>query len=78
MSNGLLCHLVSDNDLDHCIVSMDSVPIVNEFEDVFSDDLSVVSHPQEINFGIELEPNTKPILVPPYRMAPAELKELKL
>ncbi|KAH0643768.1 hypothetical protein KY289_034742 [Solanum tuberosum] len=32
---------------------------------------------REIEFGIDLLPNTQPILIPPYRMAPAELKELK-
>ena len=31
----------------------------------------------EIDFGINLLPDTNPISIPPYRMAPAELKELK-
>ena len=31
MSKGLLCHLVSVNDLYHDIPSIDSVPVVNEF-----------------------------------------------
>ena len=35
---GLLCNLVSVNDLDYCVPSIDSVPVVNEFEDVFFDD----------------------------------------
>ena len=39
MSKGLLCYLVSVNDLDHDIPSMDSVLVVNEFQDVFPDDL---------------------------------------
>ena len=30
MSKGLLCHIVSVNDLDHDIPSMDSVPVVNK------------------------------------------------
>ena len=42
MSKGLLCHLVSVNDLDHDIPSIDSVPIVNEFLDVFPEYLSGV------------------------------------
>ena len=29
ISKGLLCHLVSVNDLDHDISSIDSVPVVN-------------------------------------------------
>ena len=61
MSNGLLCHLVSVNDLDHDIPSMDSVTIVNEFHDVFPDDLPGVPSPQEIDFCIDIEPDTKPI-----------------
>ena len=40
------------------------------------------SHPglppeREIDFPIDLVPSTAPISLPPYRMAPAELKELK-
>ena len=38
MSKGLFCHLVSVNDLDHDIPSIDSLPIVGEFQDVFPDD----------------------------------------
>ena len=78
MSKGLLCHLVSVNDLDHDIPSIDSVPVVNEFQDVFPDDLPGVPPPRWIDFGIDLEPNTKQISIPPYIMAPAKLKELKL
>ncbi|XP_069154510.1 uncharacterized protein [Solanum lycopersicum] len=39
MSKGLLCHLLSVNDLEHDIPSIESVPVVNEFQDVFPDDL---------------------------------------
>ena len=39
MSKGLLCNLMSVNDIDHGIPSIDSVPVVNEFPDVFPDDL---------------------------------------
>ena len=31
-----------------------------------------------MDFGIDLEHDSKPISIPPYRMAPVELKELKL
>ena len=78
MSKGLLCHLVSVNDLDHDIPSIDSVPVVNEFQDVFPDDFPRVPPHREIDFGIDLKPNTKQISIPPYIMAPAKLKELKL
>ena len=78
MSKRLICHLVSYNDLDHDIPSIDSVPVVNEFLDVFLEDLSGVPPIREIHFGIDLKPDTKPISIPSYRMAPAKLKELKL
>ena len=78
MCKGLLCHLVSVNDLDHDIPSIDSVHVVNEFLDVVLDDFPGVPPPREIDFSIDLEPNTKQISIPPYIMAPAKLKELKL
>ena len=37
----------------------------------------LVSLQTVIDFAIDLEPGTKPISIPPCRMAPAELKELK-
>ena len=66
MSNGLLCHIVSVNDLDHDIPSIDSVPVVNEFQDVFHDDFPGVPPPREIVFVTDIEPDTKPISIPPY------------
>ena len=42
---GLLCHLVSVNDLDHGIPSIKSVPVVNEFQNIFPDDLPGVPPP---------------------------------
>ena len=51
---------------------------MNEFQDIFPNDLPGVPPPRDIDFGIDLEPDTKQISVPPYRMVPVELKELKL
>ena len=56
---------------------MESVPMVQEFPDVFPSDLPGVPPDRDIDFAIDLEPGTKPISIPPYRMAPTELKELK-
>ena len=53
------------------------IPIVKEFPDVFSDDLSGLPPNRAIEFVIELVPRIEPISIPPYRMAPTELKELK-
>lgn len=52
-------------------------PVVNAFPDGFSDDLPGICPEQEIDFCINLLPETNPISIPPYRMAPAELIELK-
>ena len=73
MSKGLLCHLVSFNDSDHDVPDIDSVPVVNEFQDVLPDNFPKVPPPQEIDFCINLEPDTKPISFPTYRMTPVEL-----
>ena len=52
--------------------------MVQEFPDVFpSDNLPAVPPDRDINFAIDLESGTKPISIPLYRIAPAELKELK-
>ena len=47
------------------------------FSEVFPEDLPGVPPKRKIDFGIDLLPDTQPISIPPYRMAPAELKELK-
>ncbi len=50
---------------------------MNEFIDVFPEELPGLPPEREIDFGIDLLPGTEPISIPPYRMAPAELRELK-
>ena len=56
---------------------LEDIPIVKEFPDVFPNDISGLPLDREIEFVIELIPGTEPISIPPYRMAPVELKELK-
>ncbi|KAL0540162.1 hypothetical protein IC582_024392 [Cucumis melo] len=56
----------------------EDVPVVKEFLDVFPDDLSGLPPNREIEFTIELLPGIAPISQAPYRMAPSELKELKM
>ena len=58
-------------------VRLEDIPIVREFPDVFPDDLPGLPPDREIDFQIELAPGTEQISRAPYRMAPAELKELK-
>ena len=56
---------------------LEDIPMVKEFPDVFTDDISGLPSDRAIEFVIELIPGTEPISIPPYRMAPSELKELK-
>ena len=56
---------------------VDEIPVVREFPDVFPDDIARLPPKREVEFTIDLIPETKPISNPPYRMAPAELRELK-
>ena len=51
---------------------------MNEFQDIFPEYLPGIPSEHELDFGVDLDPNTKTISIAPYRMAPAELKELKL
>ena len=44
---------------------------------MFPADLPGMPPDRDIDFCIDLEPSTRPISIPPYRMAPAELRELK-
>ena len=45
--------------------------------EVFLYDLLRISSEWEIDFGVDLLPDTQPISIPLYRMAPDELKKLK-
>ncbi|XP_073064037.1 uncharacterized protein [Primulina eburnea] len=53
------------------------IPVVKEFPDVFPDEIPGFPPQREIDFSIELVSGTNPISRAPYRLAPAELKELK-
>jgi hypothetical protein len=53
------------------------VPVVNEFSDVFFEELSGMPPDRDIKYVIELKPGTAPIYKTPYRIATPELVELK-
>jgi hypothetical protein len=53
------------------------VPVVNEFLDVFPEELPGMPPDRDIEFVIELKPGTSPIYTTPYRMATPKLAELK-
>jgi hypothetical protein len=53
------------------------VPMVNEFPDVFPEELLGMLPDRDIEFVIELKPGTTPIYKMPFRMTTPELAELK-
>jgi hypothetical protein len=58
-------------------VSLEDVPVVREYTDVFPEELSGLPPDRDVEFLIELLPGTEPIAKRPYKMDVDELKELK-
>jgi hypothetical protein len=56
---------------------LEDIKVVNEYPDVFPDDLPGMPPDQDIEFSIELLPDTAPISKRPYRMDVKDLAELK-
>ncbi|XP_070017402.1 uncharacterized protein [Nicotiana sylvestris] len=77
INKGCIYNLVWVTDTNVEAPSLESVPVVNEFLDVFPDELTGIPLDREIDFGIDVMIGTQPISIPPYIMAPTELKELK-
>ena len=57
---------------------LEDISVVREFPDVFPEDLPGIPPNREIDFQIKLTYGIEPISKAPYRMAPLELKELKV
>ncbi|KAL0556819.1 hypothetical protein IC582_005336 [Cucumis melo] len=78
LSQGTWSILASVVDTREVDVSLPSEPVMRDYSDVFPEELPGLPPHREVEFAIELEPGTVPISRAPYRMAPAELKELKV
>ena len=57
--------------------TLEDIRIVNEYLDIFPEELPGMPPKQDIEFIIELLPGTAPIAKRPYRMGVNELAELK-
>lgn len=57
---------------------MEFIAIVKDFNDIFLEELLELPPEREVEFAIEVYLSTTPISIPPYRMTPSELKELKV
>ena len=58
ISKGYICHLVRVRDTEAGSPTLQSVPVVNEFIDVFPEELPGLPPEREIDFGIDLLPDT--------------------
>jgi hypothetical protein len=59
-------------------IQLEDISVVCEYPDVFPDDLPGMPPDRDVEFVIELQPDTAPISKRPYRMPPKELVELKI
>jgi hypothetical protein len=65
--------------LHHVVeLKLEDIHVVQEYPDVFPDDLSEMPPERVIKLKIELQPGTAPIAKALYKMSPVELKELKI
>nr|GEW68168.1 retrotransposon protein, putative, Ty3-gypsy subclass [Tanacetum cinerariifolium] len=55
---------------------LENVPIVRDFHEVFPEDLSSIPPARQVKFQIDFVPGVAPVARAPYRLAPAEMKEL--
>ena len=54
-----------------------SIPVVDEYVDVFLDEIPELPPSRDVDFSIDLILGAGPVSMASYRMAPAELVELK-
>lgn len=59
-------------------VTIDRVPVICEYEDVFPKDLPGLAPDRQVEFTIDLVPGVVSVSNAPYRMTPNELQELKV
>nr|GEX94007.1 hypothetical protein [Tanacetum cinerariifolium] len=55
---------------------LEDVPIVQDFPDVFPEDLPGIPPTRQVEFQIDLIPGAAPVARAPYQLAPSEMKEL--
>ncbi|KAD1930830.1 hypothetical protein E3N88_42132 [Mikania micrantha] len=56
--------------------SIEDVPVIKDFPEVFPDDLPGLPPERQVEFRIDLVPGANPVAKAPYRLAPSELQEL--
>jgi hypothetical protein len=56
---------------------VENTAVVKDYPEVFPTELTTLPPSREVEFTIDLIPGMEPVSRTPYRMTPAELKELK-
>ncbi|WMV30405.1 hypothetical protein MTR67_023790 [Solanum verrucosum] len=77
IGQGCLAYLAHIRDVKIEAPSIECIPVVLEFKEMFPSDLPGMPPDRYKDFFIDLEPGTRPISIPPYCMAPMELREPK-
>nr|GEZ36592.1 putative reverse transcriptase domain-containing protein [Tanacetum cinerariifolium] len=55
---------------------LEDVPIMQDFPEIFPEDLPGIPPTRQVEFQIDLVPGAAPVAWAPYRLAPSEMKEL--
>ncbi|XP_027922632.1 uncharacterized protein LOC114180519 [Vigna unguiculata] len=75
---GATCYMiVAHAEKMSTIEKISRIPIVEEYADVFPDEIPELPPSRDVDFSIDLIPGPGPVSMAPYRMAPAELAKLK-
>ncbi|GJZ40487.1 putative reverse transcriptase domain-containing protein, partial [Tanacetum coccineum] len=56
---------------------LEDVPIVQDFSEIFPEELPGLPSTRQVEFQIDLMPSTAPVARAPYRLAPSEMKEFQ-
>ena len=78
VKNGCEAYLAYVFDSKEKTRELTNIPIVREFTDMFPNELPGLPPDREVEVSIDVLPGATPVAQPPYRMAPAELAELKI
>lgn len=60
------------------VSALEEIPVVQEFKDVFPEDIPRLLPKRSLNFTIERVPGATPVSKEPYRTSILELTELKI
>ncbi|KAL3356352.1 hypothetical protein AABB24_017164 [Solanum stoloniferum] len=78
VASGCLSYLAFVRDVSREVPLIELVLVVRDFLDMFPTNLPGLPPERDIDFLIDLESGTRPISIPPYQMAPAELNGLSV